>query len=377
MTCETIAIRQLELLEAGDSRILIHPALSIKYGQRGVLLSDPKGRNYIFSSEPEISIIKEVSEACQSLSDLRQRLELTIGLNEHVFFFTLRRLVAIGIFQVQSKSTYRLAELDFERFKCQIAYFDNCNSPGIDSHKMQEKLCSAKIAIIGLGALGGMIAQIMLASGVRKIDLIDGDRVELSNLPRQFLFGESDLGKKKVSALARKLRSFDKLAVLSPICKHIDSERLAQNIIRKGVYDLVFLCADTPSLHISAWVGRACLETETPYISMAGPWVGPLYIPGVSPCYICQSRFNSREFSDIHSYVSEHLGGEPSGIRPSFPAGPTITAGLIATAGIEYLAEINRTRLSSKRLFLDVHGNKRAIEMVRYADCPHCGIGTN
>lgn len=375
MKSDAITIRQLELLEEEESQVRIHPSLSVKFGKDGVLLSDPKGHNYIFSSESEITIIKVAATRCHSVSILRQQFELAVGFNEHNFGTTLRQLVAHGVLQVQSSSSYQLANLDFERFKCQLAYFDDYNSIDIDSQRMQEKLFSAKIAVIGLGGLGGMIAQIMLASGVRSLDLIDGDAIELSNLPRQFLFSESDLGKKKANTLAKRLRAFDKSAIVRPVCKYIVSEKLARNLIKKGKYDLVFICADTPSINISTWIGKICLETKTPYIGMAGPWIGPLYIPGRSPCYVCQSRFNSREFSDIHNYVSEHLGAMPSCIRPSFSAGPTLTASLVATVGIEYLSNINIDRLVSTRLFLDIHGNKHTVEMVSYADCPNCGIG--
>ena len=70
----------------------------------------------------------------------------------------------------------------------------------------QEKLRAAKVAIVGLGGLGSPAAMYLAAAGVGTIGLIDGDRVELSNLQRQVLYGDDDVGRAKVEVAAAATR---------------------------------------------------------------------------------------------------------------------------------------------------------------------------
>lgn len=61
------------------------------------------------------------------------------------------------------------------------------------------------VLIVGLGGLGTPAAQILAASGVARLGLVDSDSVELSNLPRQPLYGEADLGRVKVETARERL----------------------------------------------------------------------------------------------------------------------------------------------------------------------------
>ena len=81
----------------------------------------------------------------------------------------------------------------FERYSRQI----QLSEIGI---KGQQKLAQAKVLIVGVGGLGCSVAQHLVASGVGIIGLMDHDLVDISNLNRQILFTESDVGKEKVEA---------------------------------------------------------------------------------------------------------------------------------------------------------------------------------
>src|SRR5512145_2342383 len=79
----------------------------------------------------------------------------------------------------------------------------------------QKRLKSARVAIVGLGGLGSPAAMYLAAAGVGTIGLIDGDRVDLSNLQRQVLYGDSDVGRLKVDVAAERLaRMNPDLAIL-------------------------------------------------------------------------------------------------------------------------------------------------------------------
>lgn len=75
----------------------------------------------------------------------------------------------------------------------------------------QEKLAKAKVLVIGAGGLGCPALQYLVAAGVGHIGIADFDSVHLSNLHRQILFGQNDIGKKKVLVAKEKLTQLNNL----------------------------------------------------------------------------------------------------------------------------------------------------------------------
>ncbi len=70
----------------------------------------------------------------------------------------------------------------------------------------QEKLKAARVLVVGMGGIGCPVAMYLAAAGVGELLLADFDNVDASNLQRQILFTPSDIGRKKVTAAAEKLR---------------------------------------------------------------------------------------------------------------------------------------------------------------------------
>ena len=72
--------------------------------------------------------------------------------------------------------------------------------------KSQQKLKEAKVLVVGTGGLGAPLLQYLTAAGVGTIGVVDFDTIESSNLQRQVLFGDSDVGKKKTTTAIEKLK---------------------------------------------------------------------------------------------------------------------------------------------------------------------------
>ena len=75
----------------------------------------------------------------------------------------------------------------------------------------QRRLKAAKVCVVGAGGLGAPLLLYLAAAGVGEIHVIDDDIVSASNLQRQVLFGEQDLGRPKVEAAADALRRLNPL----------------------------------------------------------------------------------------------------------------------------------------------------------------------
>src|SRR6187399_2315456 len=100
----------------------------------------------------------------------------------------------------------------------------------------QVKLKSARVLVIGAGGLGCPAIQYLAAAGIGNIGIMDFDVVESSNLQRQFLFKESDIGKSKASCAAESIIAFNSHIRVTAI-----NEKLTALNIRSifGDYDIV------------------------------------------------------------------------------------------------------------------------------------------
>ena len=104
------------------------------------------------------------------------------------------------------------------------------------SEAEQQKLTDAKVLVVGAGGLGAPLLQYLTAAGVGTIGIVDFDRVEESNLHRQILFGDADLGKLKVEVAIQKLKAHNPFVEFVSHTEKLTSQN-AFDIISK--YDVV------------------------------------------------------------------------------------------------------------------------------------------
>jgi adenylyltransferase/sulfurtransferase len=81
----------------------------------------------------------------------------------------------------------------------------------------QEKLKKSRVFIAGAGGLGCPIALYLVAAGVGYIRLVDNDHVDLTNLNRQILHWEKDLGRRKCDSAVEKLKALNSEVILDPL----------------------------------------------------------------------------------------------------------------------------------------------------------------
>ena len=121
-----------------------------------------------------------------------------------------------------------------------VRYGRHLSLPGVGLAG-QQRLKSARVAIVGLGGLGSPAAMYLAAAGVGTIGLIDGDRVDLSNLQRQVLFGSDDVGYPKVDVAARRLASMNPGVDLQLFPQRLDASN-ALDVL--GSFEIVIDASD-------------------------------------------------------------------------------------------------------------------------------------
>ncbi|MBM3412259.1 MAG: dinucleotide-utilizing protein [Bacteroidetes bacterium] len=125
----------------------------------------------------------------------------------------------------------------------------------------QQKLNSASVLVIGAGGLGCPALLYLAAAGVGKIGVVDGDVVDISNLNRQVLYGESDVGKSKVGVAVERIRQKYYNIAVEGYEQFIDNSN-AIALISK--YDVVLDCCDNFSTRYL--VNDACVLLNKPLV---------------------------------------------------------------------------------------------------------------
>ena len=210
----------------------------------------------------------------------------------------LDALTADGLIEDAADDARHLDPAGLERYDRQLRYFGDLAGAGVPRAAAQARLEAATVAVLGLGGLGGMAATMLTVCGVGTIVGVDHDVVELSNLARQVLYGQDDLGRPKVEAAADRLGQLNARSRFLGIPRRLDSTAAVADAIAGA--DFVVAAVDWPADRISGWVNDACWAAGIPYVGMSQHpplvRVGPTYLPGATGCLTCQEAAYRRRF---------------------------------------------------------------------------------
>ena len=105
----------------------------------------------------------------------------------------------------------------------------------------QKKILTSKVLIIGMGGLGCPVAEFLTRSGIGLLGIVDHDIVSLSNIHRQTLYDETDLGKSKVKVAQKKLKNINFKTKINIYNFKLDKKKFIKII---GNYDYIVDCTD-------------------------------------------------------------------------------------------------------------------------------------
>lgn len=149
----------------------------------------------------------------------------------------------------------------------------------------QEKILQSKVRIIGAGGLGAPVALYLAAAGVGTITIVDGDKVELSNLQRQIIHFTKDISSPKVVSAAEKMTAINPDVKVNTIQEHVFAHNI-RDIIRGAD----FVIDGTDNFAAKFLINDACVFESIPYshggiLRFTGQTM--TIIPGKSTCYRC------------------------------------------------------------------------------------------
>ena len=226
----------------------------------------------------------------------------------------------------------------------------------------QEKLSRASVFIAGAGGLGSPVATYLAAAGVGKIVLLDCDTVERTNLNRQFLHHEKDIGKEKAISGAEKLNSFNPEIQIMPVVARLEKENISE---LAGECQIIVDALDNNETR--RLLAAYAFDSQKPYIHAAvSGFQGQLasFYPEAGPCFFCA-------FPESEEETKSDAKNEDT----DFPI-IGATAGIIgAMQANEVIKYISSGKKSIGKLFVWDGKNNffDEIEIEKEKSCPICG----
>ncbi len=224
----------------------------------------------------------------------------------------------------------------------------------------QQCLASARVLLIGLGGLGSPVAMYLAAAGVGHLCLSDFDRVDLSNLQRQIIHRNADIGRAKVDSARDALTDLNPLVRITTLDRRLQGEMLAEQV---RLADVVVDGSDNFATRFA--VNEACVAECKPLVSgaairMEGQISVFNRVPGSSPCYRCLYRNNG----ELDQSCSENGVLAPLvGIIGSMQAMETV----------KLLAGIGEVLDGRLLIFDGATMEWREVALRADPDCPVCG----
>ena len=218
----------------------------------------------------------------------------------------------------------------------------------------QEKLKQARIFIAGAGGLGSPVSTYLVAAGVGAIRVVDHDSVELSNLNRQVLHWDEDIGRRKVDSATEKLKKLNQEAEIEAIGETITEANISQLV---AGFDLIVDAMDNlPTRYL---LNKVALEKNIPFFH------GAVYgfqgramtiIPGETACLRC-----------VYRGVIPEEKFQVIGVTPA------VIGCIQATEAIKYIVGIGQLLTNRLLVYDGLNMKFTEFRVKKDPNCEHCG----
>ena len=225
----------------------------------------------------------------------------------------------------------------------------------------QLKLQQAKVCVVGVGGLGNPITTRLVAMGIGTIRIVDRDVIELSNLHRQTLFDDSDVGEIKVEVAEKKLQKLNPNVTIEALPISVNDYTALEVV---DGCDLVIDALDSVNARYS--LNKACVQKNIPFVTGAAVGVsGQAFtiLPKKSACYHCM--FPSLDEDSMPTCSIE-------GVHPSILS---IIGGIEVAEAVKIILG-KKPSLSEKILHVDLENLDFVYtKTFKVDECPVCGSG--
>jgi molybdopterin/thiamine biosynthesis adenylyltransferase len=240
-----------------------------------------------------------------------------------------------------------------------------------------ERLKNSTVMVIGLGAVGSFISVYLARSNIGNLILVDNDKIDLSNLHRQYYF-EKNIGLNKIDVLKDDLKNINPDINISAIPKFLSVDFFETTVLPANI-NLIINCSDEPSVDVtSRIISKYAMQHKIPHIVGGGynlhlTLIGQTIIPFQSACFECyKTALNKINDNDLKNVRGLHRESRKLG---SFAPLSGLAASLAALDAFKVL--INRydtLQQTNKRIEFNIQDfNIQKIDIERNYNCKWCG----
>lgn len=275
-------------------------------------------------------------------------------------------LDAAGLLEDAAEAT-SLSDEERERYESNLSFFGTFADFGQSRYAFQERLRESHVLLLGVGGIGSTVLYNLAGLGVGRVTIVDSDAIELSNLSRQFLYSENDVGRPKLARAAARVGSLNSTVEVVPLERRISASAEVSSLL-DGV-DLVLSAIDRPQ-GIQYQVNDACVEAGVPFVNGA-VWASRGYYysiwPGRSGCLRCHEAVRDRKHGD-------DLPSWPELVNRATGPTATLISALVSLEGLRYLTAFAEPVATARVWVADFVGGGVNVgyEWPRLEDCAAC-----
>jgi bacteriocin biosynthesis cyclodehydratase domain-containing protein len=286
---------------------------------------------------------------------------------------TVDQLGELGLIEDAAGDADWLDDTEQERYDRQLEYFGELAGGSVARAACQARLRDARVVVIGLGGLGAWALWALAAAGVGRLVGVDGDLVERSNLNRQTLYREADVGRPKALAAARTIAAFNSGIDFEPVARRLESPAGVAAVV--GGADFVVEAADWPPYRLSRWINACCADARVPHIgaSQFPPLVrvGPTFVPGRRGCLGCleeSARASDPLFDELAAWRQQ-----ADTFAATFAPACSLIGGVLSSDVIHHLTGLAEPATLGASVVIDIRTlEQRRLPVEPVPGCPIC-----
>lgn len=329
----------------------------------------------IFDIEDNENKIKSIIELCDgmhTLEEINDKLKCDKKVTAELFDFLERHKF------LEFTSDNRLYEtISKSRYKSNLLYYLNFSDKDNNVWDIHNLISSKTVLLLGLGGASN-ISAILAGMGVGKIIGVDFDKVESSNLSRQFIFSEKYIGEYKTKATKEVISGINSEIDIEVINEKISSISAIEEILTNNNVDFIVNGLDRPSIISTRWVNNISVKHKIPFIQ-GGVSGNNLLVECFYPtqaCYDCLLKTNLDSIKGFSEELNSNYGRDSSMQNVSFSPYISLIAGQVTHYIFKYFIETikaNRTSESfTKVIGIEDIDNPYTTKHTKNNLCPTC-----
>ncbi len=227
-----------------------------------------------------------------------------------------------------------------ERHESNLRYFDLFARLDRTSAGMLQALHGSRVLLLGAGGVGSGVLQSLVGLGVGEVTVVDFDVVEPKNLARQFVYGESALGRPKVLAAADWVAAYSGGTRVVPVQERVDSAAAIQRLGDRA--DIVVCAIDSPP-QAPLLVNEACFALGVPMVYGALNYSTLAYWsvdPGRAPCRRCLELHRDDELPTLPTALRQDPFIAPPSVNRATGPVVQLVSGLMSLEIVRYLTGV-------------------------------------